>query len=87
MSVYQCLLISVHSRIETGEGNYFRSLVRDQVQKNSNMRNGFPLPKDMFEYSVVYNAVNREDKRSRRYRDRDFAEFERSRRYRDRYHC
>ncbi len=29
-------------------------------------------------------AVNREDKRSRRYRDRDFAKFERTRRYRDR---
>jgi hypothetical protein len=29
-------------------------------------------------------AVNREDKRSRRYQDRDFAKFERSRRYRDR---
>ncbi len=29
-------------------------------------------------------AVNREDKRFRRYRDRDFAKFERSRRYRDR---
>jgi hypothetical protein len=29
-------------------------------------------------------AVNREDKRSRRYGDRDFAKFERSRRYRDR---
>jgi hypothetical protein len=29
-------------------------------------------------------AVNREDKRSRLYRDRDFAKFERSRRYRDR---
>ncbi len=29
-------------------------------------------------------AVNREDKRSRRYRDRDFVKFERSRRYRDR---
>ncbi len=29
-------------------------------------------------------AVNREDKRSRRYRDRDFAKIERSRRYRDR---
>jgi hypothetical protein len=29
-------------------------------------------------------AVNREDKRSRRYRDRDFAKFERSRRYGDR---
>ncbi len=28
-------------------------------------------------------AVNREDKRSRRYRGRDFAKFERSRRYRD----
>ncbi len=27
--------------------------------------------------------MNREDKRSRRYRDRDFAKFERSRRYRD----
>ncbi len=29
-------------------------------------------------------AVNREDKRSRRYRDRHFAKFEMSRRYRDR---
>jgi hypothetical protein len=34
--------------------------------------------------SVVDKAVNREDKRSRRYRDRDFAKIERSRRYRDR---
>jgi hypothetical protein len=33
---------------------------------------------------VTTKAVNREDKRSRRYRDRDFAKFERSRRYRDR---
>jgi hypothetical protein len=32
----------------------------------------------------VSKAVNREDKRSRRYRDRQFAKFERSRRYRDR---
>ncbi len=32
-------------------------------------------------------AVNRGDKRSRRYRYRDFAKFERSRRYRDRYRC
>jgi hypothetical protein len=32
-------------------------------------------------------AVNRGDKRSRRYRDRDFAKFGRSRRYRDRYRC
>jgi hypothetical protein len=31
--------------------------------------------------------VNRGDKRSRRYRDQDFAKFERSRRYRDRYRC
>ncbi len=31
-----------------------------------------------------FKAVNREDKRSRRYRDRHFAKFERSRRYRDR---
>jgi hypothetical protein len=31
--------------------------------------------------------VNRGDKRSRRYRDRDFAKFERSRRYRVRYRC
>ena len=29
-------------------------------------------------------AVNREDKLSRRYRDRDLAKFERSRRYRER---
>jgi hypothetical protein len=34
--------------------------------------------------SLVSKAVNREDKRSRRYRDRDFVKFERSRRYRDR---
>ncbi len=33
---------------------------------------------------VPHKAVNREDKRSRRYRGRDFAKFERSRRYRDR---
>ncbi len=33
---------------------------------------------------LTSKAVNREDKRSRRYRDRDFAKFERSRRYRDR---
>ena len=32
-------------------------------------------------------AVNREDKRSRRYRDGHFAKFERSRRYRHRYRC
>ncbi len=36
---------------------------------------------------LTTKAVNREDKRSRRYRDRDFAKFERSRRYRDRYRC
>jgi hypothetical protein len=35
-------------------------------------------------YVARGKAVNREDKRSRRYRDRDFAKFERSRRYRDR---
>jgi hypothetical protein len=33
---------------------------------------------------LLGKAVNREDKRSRRYRDRDFAKFERSQRYRDR---
>ncbi len=33
---------------------------------------------------IVSKAVNREGKRSRRYRDRHFAKFERSRRYRDR---
>jgi hypothetical protein len=37
--------------------------------------------------TLVLKAVNREDKRSRRYRDRDLAKFERSRRYRDRYRC
>ncbi len=31
-----------------------------------------------------HKAVNREDKLSRRYRDRDLAKFERSRRYRER---
>jgi hypothetical protein len=36
---------------------------------------------------VHVKAVNRGDKRSRRYRDRHFAKFERSRRYRDRYRC
>ncbi len=36
---------------------------------------------------LMIKAVNREDKRSRRYRDRDFAKFERSRRYRDRCRC
>ena len=33
---------------------------------------------------VPYKAVNREDKLSRRYRDRDLAKFESSRRYRER---
>ena len=32
----------------------------------------------------VYKAVNRQDKLSRRYRDRDLAKFESSRRYRQR---
>ncbi len=36
---------------------------------------------------LICKAVNRGDKRSRRYRDRHFAKFERSRRYRDRYRC
>ncbi len=31
--------------------------------------------------------MNREDKRTRRVRDRDFVIFERSHRYRDRYRC
>ena len=39
------------------------------------------------EGGVAAKAVNRGDKRSRRYRDRDFAKFERSRRYGDRYRC
>ncbi len=39
------------------------------------------------EVDTLLATVNREDKRSRRYRDRDFAKFERSRRYRDRYRC
>jgi hypothetical protein len=39
------------------------------------------------DYTVKGKAVNREDKRSCRYRDRHFAKFERSRRYRDRYRC
>ncbi len=34
--------------------------------------------------SLTLKEVNREDKRSRRHRDRDFAKFERSRRYRER---
>ncbi len=33
---------------------------------------------------ITYKAVNREDKPSRRYRDRDIAKFESSRRYRQR---
>jgi hypothetical protein len=37
--------------------------------------------------SLTPKAVNREDKRSRRHRDRDFAKFERSRRYRERSRC
>ena len=40
-----------------------------------------------FLHLVLYKAVNRGDKRSRRFRDRDFAKFERSRRYRDCYRC
>ncbi len=37
--------------------------------------------------SYILKAVNREDKLSRRYRDRDLAKFEMSRRYRHRYRC
>jgi hypothetical protein len=36
------------------------------------------------QHPLPAKAVNREDKRSRRHRDRDFPKFERSRRYRDR---
>ena len=36
------------------------------------------------EILVKSKAVNREDKLSRRYRDRDLAKFESSRRYRER---
>jgi hypothetical protein len=48
--------------------------------------NGHSLQRDSLTVNclVLNKAVNREDKRSRRYRDRDFAKFERSRRYRDR---
>ena len=38
----------------------------------------------MADSCVLTKAVNREDKLSRRYRDRDLAKFERSRRYRER---
>jgi hypothetical protein len=34
--------------------------------------------------TCAFKAVNREDKLSRRYRDRDLAKFESSRRYRER---
>ncbi len=37
-----------------------------------------------FEDILFIKAVNREDKLSRRYRDRDLAKFESSRRYRER---
>jgi hypothetical protein len=37
--------------------------------------------------AALTKAVNRGDKRSRRFRDRDFAKFERSHRYRDGYRC
>jgi hypothetical protein len=44
-----------------------------------------PFPRYRLLHTLhILKAVNREDKRSRRYRDRDFAKFERSRRYRDR---
>jgi hypothetical protein len=47
------------------------------------VRIGSPRPLPASEY-VPPKAVNREDKRSRRYRDRDLAKFESSRRYRHR---
>ncbi len=51
-------------------------IVRYLIRKDKSMRvNG---------RVVKGKAVNREDKRSRRHRDRDFAKFERSRRYRER---
>ncbi len=50
VSIHQCpfisvnsMFMSVHSRIETGEGNYFMSLVRDQVQKKFKHEKRFPL--------------------------------------------
>jgi len=43
----------------------------------------FPVTNTLLFLCPVAKAVNREDKRSRRYRDRDFAKFERSRCYRD----
>ncbi len=46
---------------------------------------GFKVQRRLVISQAIWGkAVNREDKRSRRYRDRDFAKFERSRRYRDR---
>ena len=39
---------------------------------------------ELYIYLYQDKAVNREDKRSRRYRDRDLAKFESSRRYRQR---
>jgi hypothetical protein len=57
-----------------------RSLKTTRNEKNFQDRPKFFL----FLKSYMTKAVNREDKRSRRYRDRDFAKFERSRRYRDR---
>jgi hypothetical protein len=46
-------------------------------------RRGHPIPFSYYNHYVT-KAVNREDKLSRRYRDRDLAKFESSRRYRER---
>jgi hypothetical protein len=49
------------------------------LTKFSNMNNIMP--------ALLFKAVNRGDKRTRRVRDRDSVKFERSRRYRDHYRC
>jgi hypothetical protein len=61
-----------------------RVTLRTWVKINQNTSHSFLLPNCNIMALLSAKAVNREDKRSRRYRDRHFAKFERSRRYRDR---
>jgi hypothetical protein len=68
-------------------GNGAMNALRYWQQRNERSRlleTGTKMPSGPLRPIQLRKAVNREDKRSRRYRDRHFAKFERSRRYRDR---
>ncbi len=70
--------------IDSSEGPIFENTIIRVWEESGSRKN---LSKKYRNNIPLSKAVNREDKRSRRYRDRDFAKFERSRRFQDRYRC